>query len=246
MKASTHKLMPSGLFALTLEVKDMNQEQVKEHFGKQADGYEELMVRLVPQYLEQHEVIYNLLPKQEKEYRVLDLGCGNGVLSELVFQKHPQSYIMGFDLTENMLKAYENKLSKYSDKFDLKLGNFCSDPIGHSYDIVLAGLTLHHLTWEERREFYNTLFSALNEGGLFIARDIIIDEDPEVKDYQYHLWKEFMKSRGEDPEYWYAKHIEKDHPITLSDHFIWLKEAGFQQAACYWRFYNFAITSAIK
>ena len=131
---------------------------------------------------------------------------------------------------------------------DLKLqqGDFRTDPIGKEYDIIIAGLTLHHLTWEERENFYQTLYAALNQGGLFLARDVIIDEDQSVVQAQYSSWKEFMGSQGEDPELWYSKHIEKDHPMTLSDHFAWLRKAGFSKVACHWRLYNFAITTAEK
>ena len=81
----------------------MKQEQVKEHFAKQADEYEKLMVGIIPHYLEQHQIIFDLLPEEAKEYRVLDLGCGNGILADLVFRKLPKSYVVGFDLTEDML-----------------------------------------------------------------------------------------------------------------------------------------------
>ena len=75
-----------------------------------------------------------------------------------------------------MLKAYKNKLSKYSNRFELKKGDFKTESIGDSYDIILAGLSLHHLDLEQRRNFYKTIYSALNAGGMFISRDIIIDE----------------------------------------------------------------------
>lgn len=224
----------------------MKQKQVKEHFAKQADEYEKLMVKLVPQYLEQHQIIYNLLPEEDKNCRVLDLGCGNGILSELVFQKLPHSFVVGFDLTKNMLNAFEKKLSDYSGNFELKQGDFRTDSIGKDYDIIIAGLTLHHLTWQEREKFYQDLYSSLNTGGLFIARDIIVDEDQTVMKEQYTYWKKFMESQGEDPEFWYSKHIEKDHPMTLADHFAWLRKAGFSKVACQWRQYNFAITTARK
>lgn len=222
----------------------MKQHQVQEHFARQADEYEELMVRLVPQYLFQHQVIQDLLPDEDRQYRVLDLGCGNGVLSELVFHKLPRARIVGFDLTENMLQAYRKKLARFADRFSLQSGDFRVDPLGSGYDIILAGLTLHHLTWQERRPFYRSIYQALNSGGKFIARDIIIDEDPAVTEDHYCLWKKFMAAQGEDPEFWYAKHREKDHPMTLTDHFSWLREAGFTQTACHWRLYNFALTSA--
>ena len=106
----------------------MKQPQVKEHFAKQADEYESLMVRLVPYYLEQHRIIRELLPDDDKEYRVLDLGCGNGVLSEVVFSKLPRAYIVAFDLTENMLQAYEKKLKKHAGAFELKAGDFLYGP----------------------------------------------------------------------------------------------------------------------
>jgi ubiquinone/menaquinone biosynthesis C-methylase UbiE len=105
----------------------MKQEQVKEHFAKQADEYEKLMVKLVPHYLEQHQIIFDLLPEGDKEYCVLDLGCGNGILSELVFRKLPNSYVVGFDLTENMLTTFEKKLSDHTGKFDLVQGDFRAD-----------------------------------------------------------------------------------------------------------------------
>jgi tRNA (cmo5U34)-methyltransferase len=224
----------------------MKQEQVKEHFARQADEYEKLMVKIVPHYLEQHQILFDLLPEEAKEYRVLDLGCGNGILTDLVFRKLPNSYVVGFDLTENMLSAFEKKVSGHTGKFELVQGDFRTDSIGEGYDIILAGLTLHHLTWEERENFYHRLYSALSHKGLFIARDIIIDEDQTIAQEQYSYWKKFMQSQGEDPDFWYSKHIEKDHPMTLSDHFSWLKSAGFTQVACQWRLYNFAITTARK
>jgi len=222
----------------------MKQQLVKEHFARQANEYEQLMVKLVPQYLFQHQGIEDLLPDGDREYRVLDLGCGNGILSELVFTKLPRARVVGFDLTENMLRAYRKKLARFADRFSLQSGDFRVDPIGDGYDIILAGLTLHHLTWQERRTFYQNIHSSLKSVGKFIARDIIIDEDPHVTEDHYSLWKKFMETQGEDPEFWYVKHLEKDHPMTLTDHFSWLKEADFTKTACHWRLYNFAFTSA--
>jgi len=67
---------------------------------------------------------------------------------------------------------------------------------------------------------------------LYAAANIIIDEDKDVANDQYNYWKEFMKSHGEDPDDRYSKHIEKDHPITLTDHFAWLRKPGFSKVAC--------------
>jgi tRNA (cmo5U34)-methyltransferase len=157
---------------------DMMTEQIIGHFAGQANTYENLMERLVPQYKKQHEIIYELLPENlDEQLRILDLGCGNGVLSELVLKKLPNAYVVGFDLTPKMLEAYEENLSAYQGRYELMLGDYRFDSIGSNYDIVLAGLTLQHLTWGERKDFYKLIYTILNQNGSFILNDIIIDKD---------------------------------------------------------------------
>jgi len=225
----------------------MMTEQIVGHFSGQASDYEILMERLVPRYNKQQSIINEILPESnEFDIRVLDLGCGNGTLSELVLKRYPQANVVGVDVTPNMLKAYEEKLGQYHGRYELILGDYRFEPLGSNYDIILAGLTLHHLTWGERRDFYKMLYAALNPNGIFISSDIIIDEDWSTREKQYGAWKSFMESNGENAEFWYNKHMEKDFPITLSDHFNWLDDAGFKHTSCHWRHNNFAITSTQK
>ncbi|UCD65387.1 MAG: methyltransferase domain-containing protein [Deltaproteobacteria bacterium] len=225
----------------------MMTDQIIGHFAGQANQYDNLMERLVPHYKKQHEIIYELLPEStDKHFYVLDLGCGNGALSELVLKKLPNAKIVGFDLTPKMLEAYEENLSQYRGRYELMLGDYRFESLGNNYDLVLAGLTLQHLTWGERKDFYKLIYNILNPNGSFILNDIIIDEDWDTRKLQYSTWKKFIASNGEDPEFWFDKHMTKDYPVTLEDHFKWLEKAGFSKTDCYWRFHNFAITMAVK
>jgi len=225
----------------------MMTEQIIRHFADQTKEYESLMSKLVPQYKKQQEIIDELLPEgSEKQLRVLDLGCGNGTLSELILKKFPNAYVVGFDLNPQMLDAYNEKLSEFAGRYELIVGDFRFDSIGKNYDLVLAGLSLQHLTWGERKDFYKLVFSALNPNGSFILDDIIIDEDWDTRKDHYKNWMEFIASNGEDPDFWLNKHLTKDYPVTLEDHFKWLEEAGFSKTDCYWRYHNFAITMATK
>jgi tRNA (cmo5U34)-methyltransferase len=222
-------------------------DQIIGHFEKQVDEYECLMEKLVPRYKKQHDIIYDLLPQDTGEkIHVLDLGCGNGVLSKLVLKKLPNAHVVGFDLTPKMLEAYVENLSEYRGKYELMQGDYRFDPIGNNYDIVLAGLTLQHLTWGQRKNFYRLIHTILKPKGSFILNDIIIDEDWDIRNLQYDNWMKFIESNGENPQYWFEKHMKKDYPITLEDHFKWLQDAGFFKVSCNWRHNNFAITSAIK
>ena len=226
---------------------NMQPVNIIEHFGKQADEYETLMEKLVPDYRKHQSIINEILPAtNDAEIRVLDLGCGNGILSGLVLNRYPKAELVGIDVTPNMLKAYDRKLEQFKERYELILGDYRFKSIGSNYDIILSGLTLHHLTWGERRDLYKVLYGALEPNGCLISSDIIIDEEWTTREKQYIAWKEFMASKGEDAEFWYNKHIEKDFPVTLSDHFNWLADAGFKNSMCHWRHNNFAITSAEK
>ena len=225
----------------------MEEQQVKEHFKKQVGDYVGLMTRLVPQYEMGQKLLCGLIPfSKEQAIKVLDLGTGPGVLSELILKMYPSAKVHAFDLTEVMLELCRERLEQYKDRLTFQQGDYKRDSFGAGFDVVLAGLTLHHLTYIERKNFFKTLYDSLNEGGVFLAREIIVDEDPFVTEWHYSLWREFMRSQGEDDTFWYQKHSEKDHPVSIENQLSWLKEAGFKHTACHWRYWNFAIISGRK
>ena len=218
------------LFHTENEVIEMMTDETIGHFEKQVHEHEILMEKLVPQYKKQHEIIYELLPgESKKEIRILDLGCGNGVLSKLVLEKLPNAHIVGFNLTPKMLEPYRANLSEYLGRYELIQGDYRFDSIGNNYDIVLAGMTLQHLTWGQRKDFYRLVYTILNPNGSFILNDIIIDDDWDTRNQQYENWMKFIESNGEDPGYWFDRHMTQDYPVTLEDHFKWLQDAGFSQ-----------------
>ena len=225
----------------------MKQKEVKEHFRKQVSEYVELMGRLVPQYMEQQKFLCELIPfDRSRPIHVLDLGSGPGVLSELVLKRFPQAKVLAFDLTEEMLKACRQRLAAFEGRLDIRQGDFSTDSFGVGYDVILAGLTLHHLDHEGRREVYARLYAALNSPGIFLAREVIVDDDPLVTEWHYSLWRSFLRASGEDDAFWYAKHREKDHPVSVEQQSAWLRRAGFMHVACHWRYWNSAIISAQK
>lgn len=224
----------------------VKKEDVQAHFAKQASEYEALMERLVPEYRTQHMLMVALLPERLSAPRVLDLGCGNGVLSRAVGKRFPNATFVGFDITEEMLSAYAKGMDEAGFSYEARQGDYGIDDVGTGYDIVITGMTLHHLPRIARRAFYNRLYAALTEGGVYISNDIIVDEDENVREEQYIIWKEHMRSHGEDAHAWYEKHMAKDHPITIEEHLAWLRENGFNAAGCYWRYANFCVTKAVK
>ncbi len=225
----------------------MDEKQVQEHFRKQVGDYAGLMNRIIPEYETGQRFLCELIPFDKgQDIKVLDLGSGPGGLSELALEMYPRANVHAFDLTEEMLLLCQERLSKYEGRVTFQQGDYKRDTVGSGYDVVLAGLTLHHLTDEERKSVFQVIYEALSEDGIFIAREIIVDDDPFITEWHYSIWRNFMKTNGEDDEFWYNKHKGKDHPVSIENQLSWLEETGFKHTACHWRYLNFAIISGRK
>src|SRR5437867_4970580 len=181
----------------------METERVREHFRVQVSDYGSLMARLIPFYDEQRNLMLGLIPFGRQEaLRVLDLGCGPGLMAARLLTEFPRSELTVFDLTAEMIEACRVRLGQH-DRIRYLVGDFRSDDFGRGYDFVVASLSLHHLELSERLRFFKRVHDALKPGGYLVAAEIIVDESPVVRDQQYALWRQFMRDHGEDGDTWY-------------------------------------------
>ncbi|MCH8268667.1 MAG: class I SAM-dependent methyltransferase [Acidobacteria bacterium] len=224
----------------------MEPDSIRHHFKAQVSDYPGLMKRLVPFFDEQREILLGLIPfDREAPLRILDLGCGPGLLAARLLSEYKHAELTAFDLTQEMLDSCRSRLSGV-DRVSYQLGDFRSDDLGENYDLIVAALSLHHMELEERYGFFRRAYRSLKAGGVFLASEVIADESTAVREQQYQLWREFMERNGEDSAAWYRRHCEKDHPATISFLVATLSKTGFQAPGCFWRYLNFAVLSARK
>lgn len=221
----------------------MKTEQVQEHFRTQVSVYPELMQRLIPHYDLQRDVMVTLMPKErDLPLRILDLGCGPGVMASRLVEEFPRAELTLFDLTAEMIDRCKSRFSG-NPRVSFRVGDFREDDFGRDYNLILASLSLHHATLDERLKLAERLYRSLVPDGQVITAEVVVDESPQVRERQYELWRRFMASQGEDGEAWYQRHVAKDHPVQVSDWTRMLSDAGFASAGCFWRYLNFAIFS---
>jgi len=100
--------------------------------------------------------------------RVLDFGCGVGLLSACLKRLWPGARIDGFDVSEESLGRVAPALAA--------AGLFTSDSgrLAHDYDLVVLGNVLHHIAPADRRATVRDLAGRLAPGG----RLAIVEHNP--------------------------------------------------------------------
>ncbi|HEY7555240.1 MAG TPA: methyltransferase domain-containing protein [Candidatus Binatia bacterium] len=225
----------------------MDLKLVRDHFEQEAMEYDSSILRLVPHYHEQHEIILQLLPfETELPLQILDLGCGTGVLSHVLLRAFPKAKVVACDLAANMLETTRKNLAAYHDRVELRQADFGKADLGSGYDLIVSGLAIHHLDDAGKRSLYHRLFNALKPAGMFLNREIVIGATPSLTKVYEQWWRDFVKANGESDETWFQKYFEEDLPASVEDQLKWLSDAGFIDVACHWRYINFAIFGGKK
>jgi tRNA (cmo5U34)-methyltransferase len=225
----------------------VNLERVRTHFEEEAATYNEHILKFIPHYLEQNAVMMDLLPyKPAAVIQVLDLGAGPGVLSGMVLQKYPKARVHVFDLAENMLSAARNTLVEYADRATYQSGNFATADFGAGYDLILSGLAIHHLDHTGKQTLFARLFAALQPGGVLLIRDIVRGETDAITAIYEKLWCDYIRSMNTDERAVMERYHAEDVPAPLEVQLAWLRERGFCDVGCHWKFLNFAVFGGVK
>lgn len=105
------------------------------------------------------ETLRRLLPEPERQYQVLDAGCGTGLCGKEV--RPYANKLVGVDLSSGMLKR-ARKLSLYDELVEAELTQFLEDHVG-KYDLIVSADTLVYFGDLER--VFRAAYQALRPHG---------------------------------------------------------------------------------
>lgn len=187
----------------------------------------------IPHRAEGEGVLLELVPSEPK--RILDLGSGSGRLLALVKAAHPQAQCVALDFSSTMLEALQHNFGNdssvsivehdFADKLP-KLGNF---------DCIISSFAIHHVAHDRKRELYAEVFEMLTATGVFCNLEHVCSSSARAH-------AEFLAKLGITPE-------QEDPSNKLLDahtQLCWMKEIGFSDVDCYWKWREFALLAGRK
>lgn len=145
-----------------------------------------------------------------------------------------------------MIEVCTERLKDFKNRISLSCSDIEKRDYDTEYDIVVAGLAIHHLTDNAKKHLFKEIYKSLNSNGVFIIRDIIKSESDRMNELYHKLWCDFERRNGIDPEKISDSSKANDIPTTMENHIEWLKEAGFKDVDCVWKHNNFAVFAAYK
>lgn len=223
----------------------MDKEHVKVTFDNLASEYDEFIAKVNPRYHEQHDVIASLLPfTPDQKLTVLDLGCGTGSLSQLVLDRFPNAHVHAVDSAENMINAFKTRFQNKFHQITTHAMDFDELTIDATFDLVLAGLSVHHLSHERKKALFKTLVKKMNAGGIFVLRDLFAAPNDHLKKLYREHWTTHMQKSDLDVAQIFHNHETHDEPAPLFEEMQWLKEAGFSGVTTPWVDHMFALVCA--
>lgn len=125
-----------------------------------------------------------------KPFSLLDLGCGDASFIANTLKGTTVSRYYGIDLSEVALKEAGKNLAGSGFASTLVCGNVAEKIAGlqESFDAIVCGFSLHHLTVREKDSVFSNCRRILREGGLLLIYDIVRKRNESRDEYLNRYW----------------------------------------------------------
>lgn len=218
----------------------------------ESETYRALSDIAVPERERQIAVITALAAASKADGDVLDLCCGEGLLTRALLEALPESRLLALDGSPSMLEAARRSCrndprlkTQLIDIADLGWREF-ERPLR----AAVSSLAVHHLDDDAKRALFADIFSALQPGGIFVLADVVrpataIGHEIAAQHWDEEVERRSLATRGDNSGLeafqradWNHFRHEKldpiDKPSLLTEHLDWLRAAGFEDVDLHW------------
>lgn len=217
-------------------------KDVEMQFNENAGQYDRQRKKLIPCFDDFYATAISLAETNAPEPGVLDIGAGTGLLASLILEKFPQAKITLIDLSEKMLDVARERFGA-NPNLTYIVQDYTKYEFREPFDLIVSSLSIHHLTDEEKRQLYRKAFSGLKKDGVFINADQVLGGTPFLESLYKRDWYGKVENSGLTAGELQAAYerTKVDKMAALDDQIAWLKESGFKDVDCIYKYFNFVV-----
>lgn len=192
----------------------------------------------------------------------LDLGCGDGILGQMILSKWNNAKGVFVDYSEPMIKAAKSKNQQFQDQSLFAILDFGNTEwltsISQEFpvDVVISGFSIHHQPDNNKKRIYKDIFDKiLKPGGVFLNLEQVKSPTREIEAIFNDFFMDSMrKYQKEDNGGISVETIEQgfydDKKVNIlspvEEQCLWLSEIGFSHVDCFFKAFEMAIFGGIK
>jgi SAM-dependent methyltransferase len=167
--------------------------------------------------------------------RVLDLGTGDGRLLSFISHDRPGMVGVGLDFSDPMLRAAHERFA--DDRHITLIKHNLAEPLPAlgRFDVVVSSFAIHHLEHERKRSLYGEVLDLLEPGGVFANLEHVASPTERLHIAFYTAIGEPLEDA--DPS---------DRLLGVGPQLRWLREVGFDDVDCYWKWLEMALLVGVK
>jgi ubiquinone/menaquinone biosynthesis C-methylase UbiE len=190
-----------------------------------------------------------------RPFKIMDLGCGDGILGRLLLDAYPESRVIFSDFSEPMLEKLCGRIG--TDKraniinVDFATSAWIKEVESEKpFDIIVSGFAIHHQPDDRKKELYAEIYRLLGKGGLFLNLDQVSSATASIGWIFDSFFLDCMRSFLADTESnvtideiekAYYQDKKENIPAPVEKQCRWLRDIGFQDVDCFFKAFELAL-----
>ena len=208
------------------------------------------------QFVEITKSFYGHFISQNTEAKILDLGCGDGLFIQELLKSFAPAMVTLVDGSIEMLEAAKKRLGNQANLHFMQASFqelFANDTLTEHFDFIYSSLAIHHLPFDEKKKLYTLIHKHLSPGGHFVHYDVVVSSVEQLEKWYLSLWRQWIQQHParekreelfEIPDRY--KSNQDNTPDTLDSQLKALKQIGFRNVDCYFKYGVFSLFGGRK
>ena len=192
--------------------------------------------------------------------RILDLGCGDGILGRMLLEEYPEAHVIFADFSDPMLEKLRTKIGDNQRAKVINADFATSDwakgiESEKPFDIIISGFAIHHQPDERKMALYAEIFCLLRNGGIFLNLDQVSSATSSVNELFDSFFLDYIRRFHENAklnvtmqeiEDAFFQDKKENIPAAVEAQCQWLRGIGFQDVDCFFKTFELALFGGRK